>query len=45
MYALTLNGQRNFPLYSDKAAAETMLAFLNSYGDGLGRKGYKLEQE
>lgn len=44
MYALTLNGQRNFPLYSDKEAAEALLAFLNQYGDGQGRKGYKLEE-
>lgn len=44
MYALTLNGKREFPLYNDKATAQQMLAFLNQYGDGQGRKGYKLEQ-
>lgn len=44
MYALTLNGQRNFPLYTTKEAAQTMLEFLNTYGDGQGRKGYKLEE-
>ena len=42
MYALTLNGKREFPLYNDKAAAEKLLTFLNQYGDGHGRKGYEL---
>lgn len=40
MFALTLNGTRNFPLYTTKEAAQTMLEFLNTYGDGQGRKGY-----
>jgi hypothetical protein len=44
MYALTLNGKREFPLYSDKQAAEALLSFLNEHGDGQGRKGYTLEQ-
>ncbi len=44
MYALILNGKRELPLYSDKQAAEALLAFLNNYGDGQGRKGYTLQQ-
>lgn len=44
MYALILNGKREFPLYNDKEAAEAMLKFVNQYGDGQGRKGYKLQK-
>lgn len=44
MYAITLNGKREFPLYTDKASAEAVLAFVNTYGDGQGRKGFKLEE-
>jgi hypothetical protein len=42
MYALILNGKREFPLYNDKKAAEAVLALVNRYGDGQGRKGYDL---
>lgn len=40
MFALTLNGKREFPLYTCRESAEKVLAFLNQYGDGQGRKGY-----